>query len=723
MSFQIERTKRRKKSLKTLKFGLVMTVGIPVSYGFHPSIHSTTIIEHAPCHFKFSRSRNSRHRSNYYNNCRRLNTGLLHTTKHFDDDKNEIHSRLQKNLNIRHRARRIWSNPISSKHGSIRKNILKAIWQRQMVLKTPAELDEFDLKHIEIDQSQVNMPHTLQDFALESGSIEATATTPNALAKEVGIEVDLNFITSDLTSSDMIISLDNLTNNSQNNILKTEDNLLKSSSKKSDLDSTKTTSSHTVKSPGVLSITKFALPAIGVWLCGPLLSLIDTAIVGVFAGTNHQAALSPAVALTDYASLLLAFLYAATTNLVSASISTAKSNRLNEEETAMSTQSTLISSLQLSTFVGAALGCFMFCFTNIFLKALIGNDAIDPNVFQPASQYVKIRALGMPAAAILGSAQAACLGLKDIKSPLRVLGAAAGVNLMGDLIFVGSKYALFNGAAGAAWATIFSQYVAVLFFLKWLKMKPGNKNTTFNKIVTKNKSNIKTQDGINDKVWKVGLKSKDKGINSSFSTTVKKSFEKKQKKKSFSIKGYLHENSFKKRNIINFPSKKYASKFLPYVIPVTTTSVGRVSLFLAMAHVSSSLGTAGMAAQQIVLALFEALCPIVDSLSLTAQSFVPTALFAAGESSSQRDDNLRSMTMDFIKTGALFGATLVTFVCCIPLITRFFTADILVMKQVHAILPFLAGIFAMHGIVMSAEGKKWDIFFSSFALYKNSASF
>lgn len=57
--------------------------------------------------------------------------------------------------------------------------------------------------------------------------------------------------------------------------------------------------------PSVRKILKFAIPAIGVWLCGPLLSLIDTSAVGVFSGTVQQAALNPAVAVTDYTALLI----------------------------------------------------------------------------------------------------------------------------------------------------------------------------------------------------------------------------------------------------------------------------------------------------------------------------------------------------------------------------------------------------------------------------------
>ena len=60
-----------------------------------------------------------------------------------------------------------------------------------------------------------------------------------------------------------------------------------------------------ISAPRVSKILKFAIPAIGVWLCGPLLSLIDTSAVGILSGTVQQAALNPAVAVTDYAALLI----------------------------------------------------------------------------------------------------------------------------------------------------------------------------------------------------------------------------------------------------------------------------------------------------------------------------------------------------------------------------------------------------------------------------------
>ena len=60
-----------------------------------------------------------------------------------------------------------------------------------------------------------------------------------------------------------------------------------------------------VEHSSLSKIIKFAIPAIGVWLCGPILSLIDTGSVGLLSGTAQQAALNPAVAITDYGGLLV----------------------------------------------------------------------------------------------------------------------------------------------------------------------------------------------------------------------------------------------------------------------------------------------------------------------------------------------------------------------------------------------------------------------------------
>ena len=71
-----------------------------------------------------------------------------------------------------------------------------------------------------------------------------------------------------------------------------------------------------INAPSVAKILKYTIPAIGGWLCSPVLSMIDTAFVGLLSETAQQAALNPAVSITDIGALVVAFMYTATTNLI-----------------------------------------------------------------------------------------------------------------------------------------------------------------------------------------------------------------------------------------------------------------------------------------------------------------------------------------------------------------------------------------------------------------------
>jgi len=398
----------------------------------------------------------------------------------------------------------------------------------------------------------------------------------------------------------------------------------------------------TIEAPSVKKILKFAIPAIGVWLCGPMLSLIDTSAVGLLSGTAQQAALNPAVAVTEYAALLIAFMYTATTNLVA---SAQEKDRRTKDKPR--TSKNFIAALQLSGYVGAGLGAVLFSFAIPLLRAIIGNDAIDPQVFNAALKYVRIRALGM----------------QDIKSPLYVLLAAAVVNFVGDVTLVGSSHPLLGGAAGAAWATVFSQYAAVIFFVQWLCHR---------------------------------------GSMLKFPKKSDKEDDSRTRLDKYSTRGFL-EGKFRGRDFLRPPSRERVQEFTPYLVPVTSTQVGRVSSYVAMSHViSSSLGTVSMAAQQVILSLWNCLYPVGESLSLTAQSFVPSIV--ERKESKARSDALSHTLVNFWKAGAIFGSVLMGAVLCIPLLNQFFTPDPAVIALVNSVVPLLLIIFSTLGIFTASEG-------------------
>lgn len=491
--------------------------------------------------------------------------------------------------------------------------------------------------------------------------------------------------------------------------------------------------------PSVSKILKFAIPAIGVWLCGPLLSLIDTSAVGLFSGTVQQAALNPAVAVTDYAALLIAFMYTGTTNLVAAA---QESDRTTADKPI--TTKTLIGAMQLSTYVGIGLGAFLFAFARPLLRAIIGNDGISPAVFSAAMKYVRIRALGMPAAAIIGSTQAACLGMQgkssetrnilycrcvdcqltnfmffaDIRSPLYVLVAAAVANFFGDVFFVGNSHPLVGGAAGAAWATVFSQYIAVALFVRWLRHKPQKKPAVMNlsnailEMTGKPSTddNTRRQEGLREALEKFQLRNQIRrpkmpkivGKLIEKLPSTKKSNKQELAKEHVSVRGFL-QDKFSPKDLLKIPSAMTREQFAPYLVPVTTTQVGRVSGYVAMSHVvASSLGTVSMAAQQVIVSLFYCLCPIADSLSLTAQSFLPS--ISERKVSRERTAALRKTVVNFLKAGGVFGGAMMAAVSAIPLFTGFFTSDPIVVSMVNSVVPLLLAFFGVHGVLCSAEG-------------------
>jgi hypothetical protein len=173
-------------------------------------------------------------------------------------------------------------------------------------------------------------------------------------------------------------------------------------------------------------------------------------------------------------------------------------------------------------------------------------------------------------------------------------------------------------------------------------------------------------------------------------------------KESFSVRGFL-QDKFSPRDFLKAPSKLTREQFTPYLVPVTTTQVGRVSGYVAMSHVvASSLGTVTMAAQQVIVSLFYCLCPVADSLSLTAQSFLPS--ISERKVSPERTLALRKTVMNFIKAGGVFGGAMMAAVSTIPLFTGFFTSDPTVVSMVNSVVPLLLAFFGVHGIMCSAEG-------------------
>ncbi|XP_002512977.2 protein DETOXIFICATION 46, chloroplastic [Ricinus communis] len=206
-------------------------------------------------------------------------------------------------------------------------------------------------------------------------------------------------------------------------------------------------------------IVMFTGPATGLWLCGPLMSLIDTAVIGQ-GSSIELAALGPGTVVCDYMSYVFMFLSVATSNLVATSLARRNKNEVQHQ-------------ISILLFVGLACGVFMFLFTRFFgswaLTAFTGPKHV--HIVPAANTYVQIRGLAWPAVIVGWVAQSASLGMKDSWGPLKALAVSSIVNGVGDVVlcsFMG------YGIAGAAWATMVSQVIAAYMMIEALNKKGYN---------------------------------------------------------------------------------------------------------------------------------------------------------------------------------------------------------------------------------------------------------
>lgn len=428
--------------------------------------------------------------------------------------------------------------------------------------------------------------------------------------------------------------------------------------------------------PSIKRIVEFAIPAIGVYLFSPLLSMIDTGTVGLFCGTLQQAALNPAVTITDYSARAMSFLYTGTTNMIATETSSSKhsSNHIND------VKDTFLGALRYAFLTGTSLALLLLSTSHLILPPLIGRrhtSTVDPQLLLAAWRYTAVRALGMPAAAIIGTSQAACLGMGDHRTPVMIIAASALINLLLDVALVTRVgWVWVGGTAGAAWATTLSQWFAVCLF--WRRFARGPTDVDV-----------------------------DVGGGSDARTRTTKGF----------LAGRLQARTF-----LRVPCQSARDLFRPYIVPITTTQVGRCSTYVAMGHVvSSTLDTASMAAQQIVTSIFYALIPIGDSCSLAAQTFLPALLppttesrrgVLLGGSPSPADKTApphRSAalhrTLRNIYTVAIsLGALLSLIAASLPLLSPLFTADPAVIATVRQIVPIMLVILSTHGVFCASEG-------------------
>ncbi|MFH8628708.1 MATE family efflux transporter [Streptomyces lydicus] len=187
-------------------------------------------------------------------------------------------------------------------------------------------------------------------------------------------------------------------------------------------------------------IVALALPAFGALVAEPLFVMVDSAVIGHL-GTSQLAGLGVAAGLLTTAVSVFVFLAYATTAAVA--------RRVGAGDLPAAIRQGM-DGIWLALLLGAAVIVAVLPTAPWLVEAFGASATAAP----PATTYLRISALGIPAMLVVLAATGVLRGLQDTRTPLYV---AIGGFSANAALNVGLVYGAGLGIAGSAWGTVIAQ--------------------------------------------------------------------------------------------------------------------------------------------------------------------------------------------------------------------------------------------------------------------------
>ena len=385
-----------------------------------------------------------------------------------------------------------------------------------------------------------------------------------------------------------------------------------------------------VEMPTAAAILKFALPTLAMRLCSPLLSLIDSAVVGRFGTAAQLAALAPGTIVCDSSAYVLTFLGIAATNLYATALADGRPDEAFR---------VLNNALALAVLSGTVLSISIYFLAPYALVAFTGSSASD--VLVGARRFAEIRAVGTAGGIITMVTQALCFGDKDAITPLRAVLLSFTINLVGALVLV---QLLPCPIVAVAVSTVVSQWTGAFYMLSQ---------------VAKQQRKLQQQTGAQ-------LSRAQEG--GAFFT-------------------------------LSIPEFSALREFVMFAGPGFFALLGKVICYSSMTAAAAAAGTLSLAAHQVVIQVFFFFCNIGDTMSNTAQAFLP-GLMSKGDLKSTRQ-----VITTLVFVGSLIGLVDATLAAAgVACMGHIFTTSAPVLELMHSLVGYLAISLVLHANVVALEG-------------------
>eukprot|EP01082_Thalassiosira_pseudonana_P001579 g1068.t1 g1068 contig10:1314007-1315833(+) len=454
-------------------------------------------------------------------------------------------------------------------------------------------------------------------------------------------------------------------------------------------DAQQSASSPFVGLPSYRRIIFFVATTVLIWISEPLLSLVDSAAVGRYAGKTLQSAststipnlssviqlasLGPATMLCDSSIYLSLFIAMATTNKLATSF--AKEDLKEQISTishvmaislAIGTTLFLLITFRGESLLSSILGPAGATITAETAKGVMETVDLTPQVLHAALGYSRIRSAVYPLAVMGLTSQAALLCAGNTQTPALAVFVASIANIIGDYFFVAK---MGFGVRGAALATSIASVLAngILVFRVW-KMRQSWKEAYGEK---RNTQQIQTLQVADDP-----------------SLTP----------------------------FISFPNRKDFVSLLKLAGPMFFVLIGKVMGYSAMTVKAGSFGMVSLACHNVLMRVFFFFATCGDGISHAAQTFLPGLFYrkslVEGESSelsrrnnAEDDQNARTLLKRLLSIATVAGT-----VNCIAgryianNAGRVFTTDTSLVSLMSHVSPFMGLGLLIHPITMALEG-------------------
>lgn len=208
------------------------------------------------------------------------------------------------------------------------------------------------------------------------------------------------------------------------------------------------------------TLVALSLPVLVALVAEPVTGIVDTAFISRL-GTGPLAALGIATALLSGVFWVFNFLGIGTQTEVARAAGTGRLARGTD-------------AAGLSICLGAAIGAALAMMSWPLLDEAVEFMTQDLAIHRDAVVYLKIRLVGGPAILVMMAAFGALRGLQEMRTPLMIAVAQNGLNVVLDAVLIfgwGPIPAL--GIAGAAWASVASQWLGAIWAVERVVRKLG----------------------------------------------------------------------------------------------------------------------------------------------------------------------------------------------------------------------------------------------------------